>query len=209
MLLLRRVWQVRSVPPADVAPRRDGGPGPLCRRSSTPRRWWTAGVYLIDGRPRSSTCRRRRGPIVAIVRRDHVAYGCSAVADRTTQAGARLLDSEPDRVHVLAVGLGRASTRSGSSTCRSRLSRRRCSCRPLGHARHERPHRHAPFRWPGQACDHLCRLRVRILAIVGFPLATGFWTKDKDHRGGADKGGTSGWILASSPSPAPASPLST
>ena len=33
------------------------------------------------------------------------------------------------------------------------------------------------------------------LAIIGFPLATGFWTKDKIIESALDKGGTSGWIL--------------
>jgi NADH-quinone oxidoreductase subunit L len=33
------------------------------------------------------------------------------------------------------------------------------------------------------------------LAIIGFPLATGFWTKDKIIEAAFDKGGTSGWIL--------------
>jgi NADH-quinone oxidoreductase subunit L len=33
------------------------------------------------------------------------------------------------------------------------------------------------------------------LAIIGFPLATGFWTKDKIIEAGLDKGGTSGWLL--------------
>jgi NADH-quinone oxidoreductase subunit L len=33
------------------------------------------------------------------------------------------------------------------------------------------------------------------LAIIGFPLATGFWTKDKIIEAGFDKGGTSGWVL--------------
>ena len=33
------------------------------------------------------------------------------------------------------------------------------------------------------------------LAIIGFPLATGFWTKDKIIEAALDKGGTSGWIL--------------
>jgi NADH-quinone oxidoreductase subunit L len=33
------------------------------------------------------------------------------------------------------------------------------------------------------------------LAIIGFPGATGFWTKDKIIEAAFDKGGTSGWIL--------------
>jgi NADH-quinone oxidoreductase subunit L len=33
------------------------------------------------------------------------------------------------------------------------------------------------------------------LAIIGFPLATGFWTKDKIIEAALDKGGTSGWAL--------------
>jgi NADH-quinone oxidoreductase subunit L len=33
------------------------------------------------------------------------------------------------------------------------------------------------------------------LAIIGFPLATGFWTKDKIIEAALDKGGTSGWTL--------------
>jgi NADH-quinone oxidoreductase subunit L len=33
------------------------------------------------------------------------------------------------------------------------------------------------------------------LAIIGFPLATGFWTKDKIIEAALDKGGASGWIL--------------
>jgi NADH-quinone oxidoreductase subunit L len=33
------------------------------------------------------------------------------------------------------------------------------------------------------------------LAIIGFPLATGFWTKDKIIESAFDKGGASGWIL--------------
>jgi NADH-quinone oxidoreductase subunit L len=33
------------------------------------------------------------------------------------------------------------------------------------------------------------------LAIIGFPFATGFWTKDKIIEAALDKGGTSGWIL--------------
>jgi NADH-quinone oxidoreductase subunit L len=33
------------------------------------------------------------------------------------------------------------------------------------------------------------------LAIIGFPLVTGFWTKDKIIEASFDKGGTSGWIL--------------
>jgi NADH-quinone oxidoreductase subunit L len=33
------------------------------------------------------------------------------------------------------------------------------------------------------------------LAIIGFPGATGFWTKDKIIEAALDKGGTSGWIL--------------
>jgi len=33
------------------------------------------------------------------------------------------------------------------------------------------------------------------LAIIGFPLATGFWTKDKIIEAAFDKGGTSGWVL--------------
>ena len=33
------------------------------------------------------------------------------------------------------------------------------------------------------------------LAIIGFPFATGFWTKDKIIEAAFDKGGTSGWIL--------------
>jgi NADH-quinone oxidoreductase subunit L len=33
------------------------------------------------------------------------------------------------------------------------------------------------------------------LAIIGFPLATGFWTKDKIIEAAFDKGGTSGYIL--------------
>jgi NADH-quinone oxidoreductase subunit L len=33
------------------------------------------------------------------------------------------------------------------------------------------------------------------LAIIGFPLATGFWTKDKIIEAGLDKGGASGWLL--------------
>ena len=33
------------------------------------------------------------------------------------------------------------------------------------------------------------------LALIGFPLATGFWTKDKIIEAAFDKGGTSGWIL--------------
>ncbi len=33
------------------------------------------------------------------------------------------------------------------------------------------------------------------LAIIGFPLATGFWTKDKIIESALDKHGTSGWIL--------------
>ena len=33
------------------------------------------------------------------------------------------------------------------------------------------------------------------LAIIGFPLATGFWTKDKIIEAALDKGGTSGWLL--------------
>jgi len=33
------------------------------------------------------------------------------------------------------------------------------------------------------------------LAIIGFPLATGFWTKDKIIEAALDKGGTSGWVL--------------
>jgi NADH-quinone oxidoreductase subunit L len=33
------------------------------------------------------------------------------------------------------------------------------------------------------------------LAIIGFPLATGFWTKDKIIEAALDKGGTTGWIL--------------
>jgi NADH-quinone oxidoreductase subunit L len=35
------------------------------------------------------------------------------------------------------------------------------------------------------------------LAIIGFPLATGFWTKDKIIEAGFDKGGASGYILGS------------
>ncbi|MDP9116912.1 MAG: NADH-quinone oxidoreductase subunit L, partial [Actinomycetota bacterium] len=34
------------------------------------------------------------------------------------------------------------------------------------------------------------------LAIIGFPLATGFWTKDKIIEAALSKGGTSGWTLA-------------
>ncbi len=33
------------------------------------------------------------------------------------------------------------------------------------------------------------------LAIIGFPFATGFWTKDKIIESALDKGGTSGWIV--------------
>ena len=33
------------------------------------------------------------------------------------------------------------------------------------------------------------------LAIIGFPFATGFWTKDKIIEAAFDKGGTSGWVL--------------
>jgi NADH-quinone oxidoreductase subunit L len=33
------------------------------------------------------------------------------------------------------------------------------------------------------------------LAIIGFPFATGFWTKDKIIEAAFDKGGASGWIL--------------
>jgi NADH-quinone oxidoreductase subunit L len=33
------------------------------------------------------------------------------------------------------------------------------------------------------------------LAIIGFPGATGFWTKDKIIEAAFDKGGTSGWVL--------------
>ena len=33
------------------------------------------------------------------------------------------------------------------------------------------------------------------LALIGFPLATGFWTKDKIIESAFDKGGASGWIL--------------
>ncbi len=33
------------------------------------------------------------------------------------------------------------------------------------------------------------------LAIIGFPFATGFWTKDKIIEAALDKGGTSGWVL--------------
>jgi NADH-quinone oxidoreductase subunit L len=33
------------------------------------------------------------------------------------------------------------------------------------------------------------------LAIIGFPFATGFWTKDKIIEAALDKGGASGWIL--------------
>ena len=33
------------------------------------------------------------------------------------------------------------------------------------------------------------------LAIIGFPFASGFWTKDKIIEAAFDKGGTSGWIL--------------
>ncbi len=33
------------------------------------------------------------------------------------------------------------------------------------------------------------------LAIIGFPLATGFWTKDKIIEAALDKGGASGWLL--------------
>ena len=35
------------------------------------------------------------------------------------------------------------------------------------------------------------------LAIIGFPLLTGFWTKDKIIDMAFAKGGTSGWILGS------------
>ena len=33
------------------------------------------------------------------------------------------------------------------------------------------------------------------LALIGFPLATGFWTKDKIIEAAFDKGGASGWTL--------------
>ena len=158
----------------------------------------TAGVYLIArstpifdavaGRPhwRSPSSARSRCSSAAI-------FGCGK---DDLKKVARRLDHVADRLHVPGRGPrpGRLRVRDHAPARPRLLQGRPVPRRRLGHARHERPDRHAPLRRAAQGhADHLRRRSpLGYLAIIGFPPFSGFWTKDKIIDAAFAKGGTVG-----------------
>ena len=160
----------------------------------------TAGVYLIArsapifdasaGRPHRRHDRRRDHAALRLHRR---------LRAGRPQEGAGQLDGQPDRLHVPGrrPRPGRVRDRHHPPARPRLLQGRAVPLGRFGHARDERPHRHAPLRRAvaGHA-DHLRRVRLRLPGDHRLPAAfTGFFTKDKIIEAAFDKGGTSGCIL--------------
>ena len=154
----RRLRQVGTVPVADLAAGRDGGPDPgvgadPCgnhgHRRCLPDRALGADLRPVAGRPHGRRDHRR----------DHAALRLhQRLRAGRPQAGARELDRQPDRLHVPR---GRARPRRlrdrHHPPARARLLQGRAvPLGRLGDARDERPNRHAALRrtGPGHA-DHL------------------------------------------------------
>ena len=120
-----------------------------CPRSSTRRRWSPpastsscARSAIFEAAPERPARRRHR-------RRHHAALrGDRRLRQGRHQEGARGLDDEPDRLHDARRGSrpGRLRVRDLPPAHPRLLQGRHVPRRRLGHARHERPGRHAPLR---------------------------------------------------------------
>ena len=97
------------------------------------------------------------------------------------EAHPGLLDHQPARFHVRRPGLSGARL-GASSTFHARLLQSPAvPRRRQRHARHGRRHRHSPVQRPAAraAARPYWTMLVGCLALAGFPLLSGFWSKDE------------------------------
>ena len=187
----RRVRQVRSVPAADLAAGRDGGPdagvGADPRRHDGHRRRLPDRALGADLRPVAGRAHRRRDH-----RCDHAALRLHLrLRAGRPEAGARQLDRQPDRLHVprRRARPGRLRDRHHPPAGPRLLQGRAVPLGRFGHARDERPHRHAALRRPGpRHADHLRRVRVRLPRDHRLPRRHRVLHQGQDHRGSVRQG---------------------
>ena len=153
----------------------------------------TAGVYLIArsapifdalaGGPHRGHDRRRDHPAVRVHLR---------VRAGRPEAGARLLDGQPDRLHVPGGrAWARASTRSASSTCSGHGFFKAALFLSAGSVMHAMNDRIDMRRFGGLARVMPITFGVFVcgyLAIIGFPLCDRLLHQGQDHRGGLRQG---------------------
>ena len=160
----------------------------------------TAGVYLIArsapifdasaGRPHRRHDHRRDHAALRLhlrLRRRTTSSGCSP----TRRSARSATCSWPS-------ASARASTRSASSTCSAHGFFKAALFLSAGSVMHAMNDQIDMRRFGGLWRVMPITFGVFVcgyLAIIGFPLATGFFTKDKIIEAAFDKGGTSGWIL--------------
>ena len=175
----------------------------------------TAGVYLIARSAPIFDASQAARTVVVIIGAITLLYGCiCGCGQDDLKTGARLLDRQPDRLHVPRGRSrpGRLRDRHHPSARPRLLQGRAVPLGRFGHARDERPHRHAPLR---RAVRGSCRSPsgcscAATSRIIGFPLrrpASGPRTRSSRRRSTR-----AAPPAASSASPrwsAPASPRST
>ena len=180
-----RVRQVRAVPAADLAARRDGGPDPGL--GADPRGDDGDRGRLPD-RPLAVHLRvhRRRPPRRRGRRHHHAADGClDRVRQGRHQEGAGRLDDEPDRLHDPGrrARRGRLRVRDLPPADPRLLQGQHVPRRRLGDARHQRRRGHAPLRRAAQAdAGHLPDLRDGLPRDHRVPRLLRLLVEGQDHR---------------------------
>ena len=182
LLLRRRLRQVGADPALRLAARRDGRPD--AGLGADPRRDDGDGRRL-HGLPAVASCTRRRRGASAVIAWIGAADGALRRHDRDRadrhQEGARLLDREPARLHVPRGRLRRATRRAifhlvthaffkallflGAGAVIHAMHHEQ-DIDKMGGLRQQLPRTHIVF-------------LIGVLAIAGFPLFSGFFSKDE------------------------------
>ena len=147
----------------------------------------TAGVYLIARSNPIFIGQRHRADRGGQRRRAHPADRLHhRLRQGRHQAGAGLVDGQPDRLHVPRRRPRRRRVRAGHHPPAGArlLQGQHVPRRRLGHARHERPGRHPPLRRPVEVHeDHLDHLRTGLARHHRHPAAVRLLLQGADHRG--------------------------
>ena len=159
----------------------------------------TAGVYLIARSRRSSTTRRPRAPPWSIVGAITLLYGCICAFGQDDLKRVLAYSTVSQIGYMfLAVGLGQGVYAIGIIHLLGHGFFKAALFLSAGSVMHAMNDRINMRRFGGLGRVMPITFGVFLcgyLAIIGFPLATGFFTKDKIIEAAFDKGGTSGWIL--------------